>query len=309
MSKSTFTGRSAPEPLQVATKFSRTLVKEPLTRSRIRSIVVFGSALRRQDFVENLSDVDVLVLVNRRTKRLTDRVRRSAHSIDSLISPVLFSVQEFMHALEAGEPGSLLMLRGEPLYDTGAFSEAKGSGFEPTKKTVRTLIDHAFYALSIALNDYFSGLNLLESINCAYHCARHALRAVIINEADVLAESNEQIMQMLSEYPQLGGAFDELVSARTSARKLINTYSDKQSRNPSITLQNGIGKLLLDAEGVAIKSCEMCLKRKPDSLRELLRKAQQKFGECEITSISWRSPGWELLVKRNSELKHISISC
>lgn len=289
-------------PLEVAAKFSEILLKDHRIRPRIKSVVVFGSAARQPDFVEGLSDVDVLVVFDRKSKRLGDRVWQAARLFDYPLSPAVLSARELMRMLRTGDPGALLMLRGKVLHDTGFFPSAKVFG--PTEETIRILIDHAFCALSIALNNYFSSHNLPESVNCAYHSVRHALRAVIVKRTGTLAGSNEEVMRLLEGSPHLRKAFGEFVRARTMVRELMRRYDGRRARDPHTTLRNGIGKLFLRAERAAIESCEICLKKKPRSLCELLQRAR-KLRKCEIMGISW-DQGWELVVRHGNKMKRIS---
>jgi predicted nucleotidyltransferase len=124
-------------PLEAASKFSDVLLEDERVRHRIMSIVAFGSVNRPSDFLKGLSDIDVLVIVDRRSGSLESQVRRLASSVDYSLSPVLLSRREFVSMLKAGEPGALLMLKGTVFHDRGAFSRAREAGFRPTEQTVK----------------------------------------------------------------------------------------------------------------------------------------------------------------------------
>lgn len=202
--------------------------------------------------------------------------------------------------LNAGSPGALLMLRGLPFLDSGVFSTARNANFKPTERTIGTLINHAFCALCIALNDYVSGFDLPESVNSAYHCIRHALRAVIVKRTGELAESNEEIAERLQD-PKLRKIFDEFDAARRDFEKLASGARGRRTRDPSDAFKDGLGKLLLRAEKIAAESCEMCLEKKPKSLDELLTKARHLGGEMIDFSWRWREMVWELTIEREGK--------
>ena len=294
-------------PLQAASRFSKLLLSDSYISSRIKSIVAFGSVTRQRDFVKGLSDIDMLVIVDSKSKRLEDRVWHLASSTDYHISPVVFTQREFISQLEAGNPGPLLMLKGRALHDVGTFSRARSLGFKPTERTARVLLDHAFCALSIALNDYFSGINLFESVNSAYHCGRHALRAMMIKETGVLAESNKQMLQYSRKYPELCESFKKLIRARKAVDRLLRRYKRERARRSATTLRDDIGGLLLSAEGVAVSSHELCTGERQGGIRELLDAARQKFDRFETIHVGWEGSGWRLLVKHKGKLKHFTL--
>lgn len=293
------------KPLLMASKLAAALLKDPYVRPRVKSIVAFGSATTPAEFVERLSDIDVLMLVDRKSKRLVRHVQKLASSINPSISPTVFSCRGFVRMLKTGSPSALLMLEGVVLYDTGDFSRARRAGFKPTERTIKTSIDHAFRALSIAFNDYFSGFDLPEAINCAYHCARHALRAVVVKKTGILPGSNEQLMRNL-KYSTLREALGELIRARSNAAKLMGRYSERRASSSDTTLRDDIGVLLLCAERVASESCEICLRRKVRDLRKLLIAADRKFKGCKILAVSWERWRWEVMVEHEGRIKHLA---
>jgi len=292
-------------PLETASKFSEVLLEDERVRRRIMSIVAFGSVNRPSDFLEGLSDIDVLVIVDRRSRSLESRIRRLASS-DHSLSPVLLSRREFVSMLKAGSPGALLMLEGTVFHDKGAFSRAREAGFRPTEQTVKTSIDHAFRALSISINDYFSGLDLCESINCAYHCARHALRAPIVKETGAMPVSDREVIRGASKYPKLQKLYREILHARRDFKKLVKGCHEAGTRIPTRALRDEIGKLLLKAERVAVDSSELCFGNRPPSMLELLNSAKRKFGSFKVVGVFWQGASWSLVAEHRGKIKQLS---
>lgn len=292
-------------PLEVASKFSEVLLKDERARHRIMSIVAFGSVNRPSDFLKGLSDIDVLVIVDRRSGSLESQIRRLASSVDYYLYPVVLSRREFVSMLKAGSPGALLMLKGTVFHDKGAFSRARKAEFRPTEQTVKTSIDHAFRALSISINDYFSGLDLCESINCAYHCARHALRALIVKETGAMPISDWEIIQG-AKHPKLERLYCEILRARRGFKKLVKGYHEAGARIPTRALRDEIGKLLLKAERVAVDSSELCFGNRPSGILELLNSAKRKFGSFKVIGVFWEEPSWSLMVEYGGKIKRLS---
>ncbi len=293
-------------PLEVASKFSEVLLEDESVRHRIMSIVAFGSVNRPSDFLKGLSDIDVLVIVDRRSRSLESQIRRLASSVDYSLSPVVLSRREFVLMLKTGSPGALLMLKGTLFHDKGAFSRARKAGFRPTEQTVRTSIDHAFRALSISINDYFSGLDLCESINCAYHCARHALRALVVKETGAMPMSDWEVIQGASKHPKLQKLYREILRVRRDFKKLVKGYHEAGARIPTRAIRDEIGKLLLKAERVAVDSSELCFGNRPSGILELLNSAKRKFGSFKVVGVFWQGASWSLVAEHRGKIKQLS---
>jgi len=183
------------------------------------------------------------------------------------------------------------MLEGTVFHDKGAFSRAREAGFRPTEQTVKTSIDHAFRALSISINDYFSGLDLCESINCAYHCTRHALRALIVKETGAMPVSDREVIQGASKHPGLQKLYREILRARRDFKKLVKGCQGAGVSTPTGPLRGEIGKLLLKAERVAVESSELCFGNRPPGILELLNSAKKKFESFKVIGVFWRGSG------------------
>ncbi|MEM2674294.1 MAG: nucleotidyltransferase domain-containing protein [Candidatus Hadarchaeales archaeon] len=160
----------------------------------IKAAVVFGSAARMEDFVEGLSDIDVLVLLERRNPKVERVIREKAAALG--ISPAIMTMREFARGLRAGDPGLLLMCRGRPLWRSDCFESLKKEA-RVTPFTLKRLLQLARCALSISLRELDS--NPPQALSSAYHAARHALRARILKTKKVLMDSNEEIRLALPE--------------------------------------------------------------------------------------------------------------
>ena len=282
-----------------AVRFSRELTRH--ARFKIKSVVAFGSVTRPSDFVDGLSDIDLLVIASPKPRGLEKKVKAIARTVNCRISPVIYSPTEFRANLRKGDPGSLLMLNGKILHDTGYFAKTLESGFEPTKKTFEAVVSHAFHALSLAFNDYFSGSDIPESINQAYHCARHSVRAIILKEKEKLLESNGEIFAELMQYRQVKETFSRLVEARVDMKRLSESFDPESACKISSALIDNVGQLLLLAEKAAIDACRFCFGKNVHSIRNAIMKLDQG-SRMEIFGFSWDNFNWMISVR--SDDKH-----
>ncbi|GEM_PF-5342225 len=172
----------------------------------IEAVVVFGSAAREEDFVEGLSDVDVLVVLSRADGELEEKIRRMARPP---LSPAIMTKAEFLRELRKGDPGILLMCRGKTLYDSGFFKRVK---VRPTAFTRRRLLQLALYALALSSENCAQRGDPKEALSSAYHAARHAFRAEILVRKRLLADSNQEILEALP--PREREEFEVFLEAR-----------------------------------------------------------------------------------------------
>jgi predicted nucleotidyltransferase len=178
----------------------------------VEAVVVFGSAAREEDFVEDLSDVDVLVILSRADRELEGKIRRMARPP---LSPAIMTKAEFLRGLRRGDPGILLMCRGKPLYNPGFFKRLKA---RPTAFTQKRLLQLALYALAISLDDCLQREDPREALSSAYHAARHAFRAEILATKHLLADSNQEILEALP--PRERREFEIFLEARRRSGSL-----------------------------------------------------------------------------------------
>ena len=136
----------------------------------VRSVVVFGSAARPEDFVEGVSDVDVLVLVAGEPRRRHYTLELEGQRVDV----VVLRAEELVRLAEEGDPLAFMVKRGLALVDDGTFSALK---LEPrvTERTLDTLRRSALAALGLALENLLKGASL-RAVHHAYHAVRHAAR-------------------------------------------------------------------------------------------------------------------------------------
>jgi len=119
----------------------------------VRSIVVFGSAARPEDFVEGVSDVDVLVLAagEPRERHCTLELGEGLR-----VEVVVLKPEELVKLAEEGDPLAFMVERGVVVADDGTFASLR---LEPrvTGRTVSVLRRSAVVALGLALENLLRG--------------------------------------------------------------------------------------------------------------------------------------------------------
>jgi predicted nucleotidyltransferase len=88
----------------------------------VRSIVVFGSAARPEDFVEGVSDVDVLVLAagEPRERHCTLELGEGLR-----VEAVVLKPEELVKLAEEGDPLAFMVERGVVVADDGTFASLR----------------------------------------------------------------------------------------------------------------------------------------------------------------------------------------
>lgn len=141
-----------------------------LLEEDVRSVIVFGSAARSEDFVPGLSDVDVLVLVEGLPRRRYYYFDVEGHEVNV----VVYTFDELLALYSAGDPLAHMLRHSLVVYDSG-LAEALPAEAEVTGHTLRALRRSVFAALGLAVEKYFAGF-YREAASHVYHSARYLAR-------------------------------------------------------------------------------------------------------------------------------------
>ncbi|RLF23994.1 MAG: hypothetical protein DRN15_04615 [Thermoprotei archaeon] len=178
----------------------------------IRSVVVFGSAVRPQDFVVGVSDVDVLVITKEEPRRRLYRTE----IYDARVDITVMTIGEVYKVFEDGHPLAFMLYRSsQALVDDGAFAKLMRS-VKPkvSEYTLKVLRRSAFVALELGLEDYFWEL-YREATSHACHAVRHIARYVASlrgANAESFPITDQEICHYLSKASQ--EAFLEIIMIR-----------------------------------------------------------------------------------------------
>jgi len=138
-------------------------------RVKFRSIILYGSACRDEDFVPGVSDVDLLIIADKPSGDYLE------FYIDkSRVDATVLTVKSVKTVFESGHPLSFMLKRGIVLYDDGTY-ESIPKEVRITDMTKRVLRRSAIVALGLAMESYFHEL-YLKSVSHLYHSVRHLIR-------------------------------------------------------------------------------------------------------------------------------------
>lgn len=238
----------------------------------IRSVIVFGSATRPQDFVIGVSDIDILIITHKRPYRRYHAIE--IHGTEVNIS--FMTLDELYDVFKRGVPLSFMLYRSSYiLMDDGSFSNLITSNKpQVTKHTLKILYHSIFVALELGLERYFTG-SFRKSVSHAYHSMRHlarykaALNRVKPNKFPI---SDVEVRNYLSKYAR--EIFDQLVKLRRR---------DITQGECEIALNNTIGAISLELE------CEVpSLYEIKENIKELennISFVKVKKKECHVVVI------------------------
>ena len=175
----------------------------------VRAVVVFGSAVRPEDFVPGVSDVDVLVIASRPGKRYC-----RFEILGSEVNVKIATAEEVRALFELGDPLAFMLYKSSRvLRDDGVFESIFRAPrvTEHTSKVLRTSI---FAALGLALEAYFWS-EFRRALSHACHSLRHlaryeaSLREVSADEFPIW---DREVIEALAGFPR--EVFIKVVSLR-----------------------------------------------------------------------------------------------
>lgn len=178
------------------------LVKEltkRLSRSStpVRSVIIFGSATRPQDYVEELSDIDVAVICDGISPKTREIVLEGAREVSPHLSPIALDRSGLETEFSIPSDLAFLIQRGEPILldeRTGSIIQRR---IRPTKGTAKGLVRGATIASKMAFRSYQRG-ELKEALNHTYHALRHGVRYRAL-EAGKFPISDAEVLQAAGE--------------------------------------------------------------------------------------------------------------
>ncbi len=137
----------------------------------IKSIVVFGSAARPEDFIPKVSDIDVLVITTVKPSERFYELEICGYRVD--VST--FDVDELKRIFEVGDPLGFMLKHSVVILDDGTFNSLSSMKLRITEHTRNILRRSIFAALGLAVEKYFRE-SYGESISHIYHAVRHLIR-------------------------------------------------------------------------------------------------------------------------------------
>lgn len=159
-------------PIDVLYDHLKSLIKILNGLKEVKSIVIFGSAARPDDFVPGVSDVDVLVVT---TVKPSERLYYELEISGYRVNISTFDVDGLRRVFEAGDPLGFMLKYSVVILDDGTFSSLSSMKLRITEHTRGVLRRSIFVALGLAVEKYFYE-SYGESISHTYHAVRHLVR-------------------------------------------------------------------------------------------------------------------------------------
>jgi predicted nucleotidyltransferase len=233
---------SIKEYLGCAFQAVKEIVKELKETENVKAVVVFGSAVRPEDFVIGLSDIDVLVVTSEEPKKAYNRgVFR-----ESVIDLTSMSVDRVRRIFEVGSPLAFILYgEGRVLADDGTFASIV---LKPvvTEHTLKVLRGSTFTAIGLALEAYFNE-DYRKSVSHAYHAIRHLIRyeallsnrdasAFPLSDKDAKEKSNEVLRNLFVKLVNMRkGSADKETCRKILDEVLSTTSSELGLKHPSLS--------------------------------------------------------------------------
>lgn len=258
---------------RIASGYSLKLLEE---NPKPISIIRLGSSLRKQDFTE-YSDIDFLAIYQNHVRR---GVRTDFH--DGLeINVIRMGKKNFIRSAREGSPLELIALvYGKAVHGKAFFHQMEKIQFRPTQRTIDVWLRTASFNMMSASSSYPFPACLCCYFKDLHHGARGFIRAMALKETWRLLEGDEPVIAYLdSRHPSLSGKFRLIIEGRENCMKFRRGYANVKRIRSS-----GLGKYLLAAEDISIKSMEIIAGLKVPKVNTLIAQLGKKFRIENISS-------------------------
>ncbi|MCD6369773.1 MAG: hypothetical protein J7L38_08280 [Thermoproteales archaeon] len=166
--------------------------------SIVHSIIVFGQAIQPEDFSEDYSDLEILVITRSKPDRYFKYVLLEEFTERNL-NITFLTPDEFVSLVHDGHPLPFQAMReGVIVFDDGTYKNMLQRGFKPGERTARYMESFACTWFSLALECTFRGF-WDDVPHHLYKCIRDASTALIIREKSLFPGSDSQIISMLED--------------------------------------------------------------------------------------------------------------
>ena len=177
---------------QAKEKIDKLLNKINEVRSKVKSVIVFGSAVRGDSFKPDVSDVDVAIVIEKSNDLKISEIK----DVDEQLEIGIFTVGQFLDLWLSGDPLAHMIWReGIAVVDDGFYSKLKARG-EP-KITKLTIMKLRFWGLRDLAHAIKPGMSRSKAIRSLHHAVRNFARLRIARDKRVFAITDEEILRHL----------------------------------------------------------------------------------------------------------------
>ncbi|MEM4575968.1 MAG: nucleotidyltransferase domain-containing protein [Candidatus Nezhaarchaeales archaeon] len=158
---------------------------------KVKSVIVFGSAVRKGHFKPGTSDVDVVLIVD----RLEDVSVENFKDVDGSLELGVLTSGQFLEMYFNGDPlAHMIWLEGQAVYDDGFFEQIKfKSRPKVTELTIMKLRYWGFKNLVNALR----AKDPKDHLRSLHHAVRNFARLKVAREKALLAITDEELLELL----------------------------------------------------------------------------------------------------------------
>lgn len=161
---------------------------------KVRSVIVFGSAVREGEFKPGISDVDVVLIVD----RPEDLKGESFEDVGKGLELGVFTTGQFLELYCSGDPlAHMIWLEGQVVYDDGFYKRIKSrSRPKVTELTFMKLKYWGLKDLAKALRSKNDPKACLRSI---HHAVRNFARLRVARDRRVFSITDADLLEKLDE--------------------------------------------------------------------------------------------------------------
>ncbi|MDH5816248.1 MAG: nucleotidyltransferase domain-containing protein [Candidatus Nezhaarchaeota archaeon] len=187
---------------------------------KVRSIIVFGSAVRGGEFKPGVSDVDVVLIVD----KLEDLKGERFDDISKRLELGIFTTGQFLELYFSGDPlAHMIWLEGQAIYDDGFYMRVKSKG--KPRVTELTIMKLKHWGLKDLVNALKSKSDPRTCLRALHHAIRNFARLRVARDKGIFIMTDSDLLSEL----------DDALSAEY--RKLLGMVSDGKESSDQLILE------------------------------------------------------------------------
>ncbi|MHC1601274.1 MAG: nucleotidyltransferase domain-containing protein [Candidatus Nezhaarchaeales archaeon] len=160
--------------------------------ARVKSVIVFGSATRKEGFRPGISDIDVAIVV----EKLGDLSEDVLKDISEDLEIGVFTAGQFLELWLNGDPlAHMIWLEGIAVIDDGFYEALKARG--RPKITEFTLMKLRFWGLKDLAKAMKPGVSRDKGLRGLHHAVRNFARLRIARDKDVFVITDDEVLKNL----------------------------------------------------------------------------------------------------------------
>ncbi|MEM0233453.1 MAG: nucleotidyltransferase domain-containing protein [Candidatus Nezhaarchaeales archaeon] len=187
---------------------------------RIRSIIVFGSAVREGEFKPGISDVDVVLIVD----KLDDLRGERFDDVSERLELGIFTTGQFLELYFSGDPlAHMVWLEGQVIYDDNFYEKIRSKG--KPRITELTIMKLKYWGLKDLAKALKSKSDPGICLRALHHAVRNFARLRVVRDKGIFIITDSDLLDKL----------DETLS--TKYRKFLGMVSESKEYSEQLILK------------------------------------------------------------------------